>query len=173
MLWVKQLILCSCALENSLGTVLFQKLCHRLASQPRLWECRFWITNCLLNAAGVLWAGRCHSMASYTACGFVVVCHLHCAVPGQEQEFYLMRNPRKGLEPVSLLGSSIYLTLAAAEGAAWHNFSCFTIISLIILGIEMYQGEYSGLNILWSQDQRICRTRVRVVRMFLQSLFIT
>lgn len=127
---------------------------------------------CLLNAAGVLLAGICLSMASYNACGFVMVCHLHFAVPGQEQECYSMHNPRKGSDPTSLLGLSIYFTLTSAEGKPWANFSCFTVIFF-----NYFRDWDMSRGISWAEytlkpKPENCRTRETVPRMLLQSLFI-
>lgn len=86
---------------------------------------------CLLNAAGVPLAGRCHSVASYNACGFVGICHLRFAVPGQEQESHLMCDPRKGPDPVvSACWASVY-TLLWLQLKKNHelDFPCFKIIS--------------------------------------------
>lgn len=57
---------------------------------------------CLLNAAGMLLAGRCHSMVSYNACGFVVIRHLCNADPrartrvafNAQSQDYEFTNPR-------------------------------------------------------------------------------
>lgn len=74
----------------------------------------------LLNAAGAQFAGKCHSMASCDACGFVTLHHLRISVPVQEQELHLIHDPRKKLTPV--------FTCWASENCEL-NFPCFKTIS--------------------------------------------
>lgn len=173
MLWVKQLVICSYVLQNSTGTVLFSEALPASGQSAKVTGMQHWISNCLLNAAGVLLAGRCHSMASYNACGSVVVCHLHFAAPGQEQEFHLMPHPKKRPKPVSLLGFSVYLMLASADGKSWANFSCFTIISFNYFRDWGISGGISWAEYTLKPKPENCKTRETVLMMFLLSLFIT